>query len=144
MGVAVGTGDAVGATVGGLVITGAAVGGEVGAPVGAVVSAAVGADVVRMVGVDVRGSGVLPGWSDSPGTDDAVAPAAPDAGALVGDALAPPGAIALALSCVRPKPASATPTAREGPRRTYKVKEARPRWPGARSIDFPSSAPTLW
>jgi hypothetical protein len=41
-------------------------------------------------------------------------------------------------------PANAIAIASEGPRSTYKVKEARPVWPKARSPGFPTRPPIAW
>jgi hypothetical protein len=134
--VGIGLGEAVGAVVGGFVAAGGAVGGAVGG--------VVGADVGRTVCADVRGSGVLAGVTDPAGSGEAIGSAGPVRGTSDGDAVALLGAGELAptASRVRLKPARATPTASEGPRRTYRVKDARPRWPRARSFDFPCP-PTL-
>jgi hypothetical protein len=127
----IGLGEAVGAAVGGLVVTGAAVGAAVGA--------VVGAKVGRLVGVDVRGSVVPAGGIEPWGRGDVTGSAGPASGTPDGDAVALPGAVGFAPSAsrVRLKAASARPTARDGPRRTHSVKDARPRRLRARSLDFP-------
>ena len=126
-----GVGEAVGAAVGGFVPAGA-------------VGAAVGADVVWIVGVGVVVPAVFTGVPDPPAAGE-VGSAGPARGTLDGDAVGSP-----AIAGKRPKsprvrlyPASASPTAREGPRRTYSVKDPRPFWPRARALDFPAGAPTL-
>jgi hypothetical protein len=138
VGVGTGVGEAVGAAVGAVVFTG----GAVGAAVGGVV----GADVGRTVGVDVRRSSVLVGGIDPAGAAVATESAGPASGILDGDAVAPFGTIGSAptASRVRLNPTSARPTARDGPRRTYSVKDARPRWPRARSLDFPCAPTLVW
>jgi hypothetical protein len=65
-------------------------------------------------------------------------------GDLVAGATVCRGASCPAASRLRLKPASATPTAREGARSTYRVKEARPLWPKARPSSFPSRPPIAW
>jgi hypothetical protein len=145
--VVAGGGDAVGGIV---VVGGAAVGGIV--VVGGAVEAAEGA----AGGVDARVSAVGSRVAAALGTgefaDGAVAVGAvvDGAGPFVevarGDAGAVPEGSGAgrrpAASRVRLNPARARATASEGPRRTYKVKDARPPWPRARSTCFPWSAPT--
>jgi hypothetical protein len=134
--VGAGVGEAVGAEVGGFVVTAGAVGCALGEAVGATVGAVVG----RTVGADVRGSGVRAGEAEPPGTEDATGSAGPASGTPEGDAVAAPdggNGFAPSASRVRLKPASATATARDGPRRTYRVKDARPRRSRAGSLDFP-------
>jgi len=147
----VGTGVGNGGSVGNdgvLVGTGVGVGGSVGAGgrVGELVAAggAVGGAVGGGGGADVRVSAVAVGVADRPVVGDAGDAAAPLVG--VGDAVTdaegsgcsfgPP------LSCITLNPARARPTASDGPRSTYKVKDARPPWPRPRP-GFPSNPPTL-
>lgn len=135
IGVGVGRSDGTGAV--GALVAGGAVGPGVGATDGAADGAA--------DGVDVRGSGVVGGLAEA-GTPDAsgcvdalVGLASGDGGVVVEES---PATGKMPVSRVRLNPARTRPTASDGPRRTYSVKEARPRWPGAGSFEFPSSAPT--
>jgi len=124
----------VGAGVGGVETDGS---GAVGGGVGAGVAAGVTTDAVA-VGAAVRASVALgsvaagPGWVWD-GGDAFVGEA--DGDAVAGTLL---GGSSLTVSRVRPNPARTMPTARDGPRRTYRVKEARPAWPKAWPPDFPS------
>ena len=109
------------------------VGGSVGAgAVGALVAGgAVGAEVGATDGVEVRVSRVAGGVAAAPGAGDA-----PCVGVARGAAVAV-GEVSPAVGRtpgprVRLKPTRTRPTASEGPRRTYKVKDARPPWPRAR------------
>jgi hypothetical protein len=127
IGVGVGGSDGAGASVGAFVAAGGAVGAAVGATDGAV----------------VRVSGVAFGVADAPVAGEVGDAAAPLL--AVGDAVAAPdgsGGRPAALSRMMLKPARARPTASDGPRSTYKVKEARPPWPRPRLPGFPSSPPT--
>jgi hypothetical protein len=119
-----GTGAIVGGFVGGFVRVGGAVG---AATEGDAVGVAVRASVPP--GSVIAGPGNVCGGFEPPGDD-------PD-----GDELAAAGAslgLGVALSRVKLNPARATPTASDGPRSTYRVKEARPVWPRAWPPDFPS------
>jgi hypothetical protein len=128
MGVGVAGSDGAGAKVGESVAAGGAVGAAVGATGGA----------------EVRVSGVAFGVADVPVAGDVGDAAAPLLG--VGDAVAAPegpgGSWGPPASRIRLNPARARPTASDGPRSTYKVKEARPPWPRPRSPGFPSGPPT--
>ena len=103
---------------------------------GAVVGGAVGARVAGTdgaEGVGVCAPGVADRFGDAVGAGAAggrVEPIVPvpsgDAAGVLGDSV---GACRLPASRVALNPARAKPTASEGPSRTYKVKEARPRWP---------------
>jgi hypothetical protein len=139
--VGTGVGETVGAAVSGFVTTGGAVGAAVGGFVAA--GGAVGGGVGACV--DVRGSLVVPGSIDPAEPGDVSGFAGPATGTADGDAGAALGAALFAstASRVRLKPASARATASDGPRSTYSVKDARPAWPRARSVDFPSIPPTL-
>jgi len=129
LGIAVGVGTSDGAGVVGAMVAGRAVGAEVGAT----------------DGVDVRVSSVAGGVTDA-GTRDARGGVDPLVGVTSGDAAGvgeeSPVTGRTPASRVRLNPARTRPTASDGPRRTYKVKDARPPWPGARSPDFPSGTPT--
>lgn len=91
------------------------------------VGAAVGG---AAVGGDVRGSGVADCVAAGPGKGTVWGAAEPFVGLPSGDAVAvgweAPGVWRLAASRVRLNPARATATARDGPRSTYRVKEALP------------------
>lgn len=123
IGVLVGGGVGVAGSDGGASVGGAAVGGG-----------AVGAAVAGAGGVGVRVSEVGGGvWEVAgAGVDDRGA-AGPVVGLVRGDAVAglgeSVGGFGLAASRVTLNPARARPTASEGPRRTYKAKDALPRWP---------------
>jgi hypothetical protein len=117
-----GTGAIVGGFVGGFVRVGGAVG---AATEGEAVGVAVRVSVPP--GSVIAGPGNVCGGFEPPGDD--------------GDALAPAGVslgLGVVLSRVKLNPARATPTASDGPRSTYRVKEARPVWPRALPPDFPS------
>lgn len=111
---------------------------------GVVGGGAVGAAVAGAVGVGVLGE--PSGDADAPRGEGVGAGAGLSveitSGALVGELLLA-GCAAPRASCVRLKPARARATARDGPRRTYRVKEARPPWPAARPAGFPTRPPTL-
>jgi hypothetical protein len=134
MGVGVGGSDGVDAV--GALVAGGAVGAAVGATVGAT------------DGVEVREFSVAAGVAEAAGTPDAWGWTEPSVAVASGDAAGvgevSPATGRMPVSRVRLNPARTRPTASDGPRRTYKVKDARPPWPRARSRDFPSSAPTLW
>jgi hypothetical protein len=117
-GVGVAGSDGGGATVGEFVLAGGAVGATVGGADGVDVfgSGVAGGDAVAPPGAEVRGAGL---------------PVEITTGAVVGVLLASGGAPLLAASRVKLKPARARPTASEGPRSTYKVKDARPPRPAA-------------
>jgi hypothetical protein len=144
----VGIGGSVG-SVGGLLVGGVGVAGsDGGASVGgiAVGGGAVGAAVAGADGVGVRAADVAGGGCEVPeaGVDGGVAE--PFVGVARGDALLvlgeSVGGFGVAASRVTLNPARARPTASDGPRRTYNVKDARPRWPGA-PPSLPVIPPTL-
>jgi hypothetical protein len=115
--------------------------GEVGCAGGAVGAAAGGG----VGGVAVRASVAVGGVAAGPericgAVDPLLEGAEGDPVAGAGDSL---GVACPLESRVRLlNPARATPIASDGPRSTYRVKEARPAWPRARPPDFPSY-PTL-
>jgi hypothetical protein len=139
-GVAVGPGvggaetDGIGAIVGDVVGVGDTSGGG-----GAVGVAAEGEAVGMAVRVSVGCGEVAarPGRTCGAG-DPAVADGAGEPLAGAGDPL---GEASLLTLRVRLNPARATAIAREGPRSTYRVKEARPAWPIARPPAIPSRPP---
>ncbi len=145
-----GVGVGVGVGVGGGDGVGGGSDGVGGATVGEVVpgGGAVGAAVAGTDGAGVRVPGVATGLAEAAGAGAVEDGAEPLVGVASGDVVAVVGESAgacwlLPESRVRLNPARARPTASEGPRRTYKVKEARPRWPEALSLCLPSSPPTL-
>jgi len=121
--------DGTGAIVGDVVCVGGAVGAAAGGE-------AAGVAAALSVGLteDVAGPGrtcragepaTREGWGDVlPGAADSL------------------GAASRPTVRVRLNPASATAIASDGPMSTYNVKEARPAWPKARSLGFPSRPPT--
>jgi hypothetical protein len=136
VGIGVGRGGSVGSG-GVLVDTGVGVGrsDEPGAVGALVAGGAVGAAVGAGDGVAVRVWRVATGVAEAAGAPD-VGWAELLVGVTSGDA-APVGEELPAngrrpVSRVRLNPASTRPTARDGPRRTYNVKDARPPWPRAR------------
>jgi hypothetical protein len=147
--VGVGTGGSVGSD-GVLLDSGVEVAGNEGGgvTVGETVvgGGAVGAAVAGADGGDVRVPGVADGVAEA-----AEAGVAGDVGPPVGDASGElvavfgesAGGCGLPASGVALNPARASPTASDGPRRTYKVKDARPLRPEALSPGLPSSPPTL-
>ena len=121
--------DGTGAIVGGFVWLGGAVGAaNDGDTVGVVVGVAVRASVA--IGSVDAGPGSVCGGND-------VCAGVPegDAVTLAGASL---GEFRPSASRVRLNPARATPTASDGPSSTYKVKDARPVWPGALPLGFPA------
>ena len=141
-----GTGGSVGS---GGVLAGGGVSEGAGGAVGEKVvdGGAVGAAVAgAAVGPDVRVSGVAGAVATGLGRGAVSGAAGPVVELASGDAVAVPGrslgAWWLPASRVRLNPASATATASDGPRSTYRVKEARLPWPSARSPGFPTCPPT--
>lgn len=129
VGVAVGTGVTGGADTvgtGGFVAEGCAVGAVVGAVVGACVADG-----------GLAGRAVAFGVAADPGNDDDEVAC----GVLVGALVEREGGSSVAGRWSDPasvRPASAIATAIEGPRSTYKVKDARPARPGTKFAEVPS------
>jgi hypothetical protein len=129
-------GGLIGGAVGGTAVAGGAVG---GGAVGGAGGGAVGGADGRVTGVGVA---VAPWPGGGTGCAEGVVGLA--LGDAVGTAVGSLGVCLAPALFVMLKPASAMPTASDGPRSTYSVNEARPPRPGALPPGFPSRPPIAW